>query len=221
MPGFLSSKRKAIGKIMAFSFFPRTVYKTESQISGEILVKEQLGKYTLHVQNLTQSGGIVKTIWKKALKQVERRKKEVKRCLVLGLGGGTAVQLIKARWPEAKIVGIEIDLEIIKIGKKFFGLGETKNLKIVNAEAINWIANYYGESFDLILMDLYIGGKLSRKAESDEFLKKIKKLLSKKGMIVFNWLKNKNEKKFVKKLKENFLRISRLEMPANLFLLVD
>lgn len=221
MPGFLSSKRKAIGKIMAFSFFPRTVYKTESQISGEILVKEQLGKYTLHVQNLTQSGGIVKTIWKKALKQVERRKKEVKRCLVLGLGGGTAVQLIKASYPKAKIIGIEIDPEIIKIGKKFFGLDEIENLEIINAEAIKWVSSYQNNKFDLILVDLYIGGRFSRKAGSDEFLKKIKKLLSKKGIIVFNWLKNRDEKKFVKKLKENFLRIGRLELPANLFLLVD
>lgn len=89
---------------MSFSIFPRKVFEVKSKISGEIVVQEQLGLYTLHVQNLIQSGGIVKGIWKKAFRQV----RDVSKCLMLGLGGGTVVQLIKSHSSNAEITGVEI-----------------------------------------------------------------------------------------------------------------
>ena len=216
---------------MSFSIFPRTVYKTESKISGEIEVKEQFGRYTLHVQDLIQSGGIVKGIWEKALRQAQG-KLSVSNCLILGLGGGTVVQLIKARYPEAKIIGIEIDPEIIKIGKKFFGLGEIKNLEIINADAIKWVETKgtsevarrdssdggRNRRFNLIIVDLYIGGKFPQEIASDEFLKKLKKLLSKEGVIIFNWLKNGDEKEFIEKIERNFSKLEELNTRSNLFL---
>ena len=204
---------------MPFSFFPRTVCKTKSKISGEIIAKEQFGKHILHVDNLIQSGGIVKGIWKKAFRKIPK-KLFVSNCLLLGLGGGTVVQLIKARWPEAKITGIELDSEIVKIGKKFFGLGEIDNLEIINNDAIEWVNSCQDRKFDLILVDLYVGGKLPKGAEDKAFLKNLQKLLSQKGVIIFNWLKNKDEKRFIETLKRNFSNFNRVDLATNIFLLV-
>ena len=198
---------------MSFSFFPKTVYQTQSKISGEIKVKEHLSQYTLQVQNLTQSGGIIKSIWQKPLKKIIK----ANQVLILGLGGGTAVQLIKERFPEVKITTLEIDQEIIKIGKKYFGLDGIKDLKIINAEAIGWVNNYRGDKFDLILVDLYIGSEFSKEAMNDEFLKKLKKLLSKNGVIIFNWLKNKSEGRLFEKLEKSFAQIEEVNTPTNLF----
>jgi spermidine synthase len=224
MPSFLSFKQKATAKLMAFSIFPRTVYKTKSKINGEIVVKEQLGQYTLHVGGLIQSGGIIEGIWKKALRfaSLAQGKPSLSKCLVLGLGGGTVVQLIKSHWPEVKIIGVEIDPEIIKIGEKFFGLGEIENLKIIKANAFKWIGGYFNDlnhqsKFDLIIVDLYLGDKFPKKVESEEFLKNLKKLLSKDGMVVFNWLKGKSEKQFEEKIKKIFPAIEKIETPTNLF----
>jgi len=160
--------------------------------------------------------------------------------LILGLGGGTVVQLIaghsarphfcsrkkvKAQYPEAKIIGVEIDPEIVKIGKKFFGLDEFQNLKIITADAINWVEtcfndlNHCNEKFDLILVDLYIGDKFPPKAASDEFLKGIKKLLSKKGIAIFNQLKNGDEGKLQQNLTPIFSQVESLDLKTNLFLI--
>ena len=206
---------------MTFFLFPRTVYKTKSKISGEIVVKEQLGDYTLHVQGLIQSGGIIKGIWKKPLRFAQG-KLSVSNCLILGLGGGTVVQLIKNRWPDAKIIGIEIDPEIIKIGRKFFGLGEIKNLEIIKANAFKWVDGHFNDlnhqsKFDLIIIDLYLGKEFPKEVESEEFLKNLKKLLAKKGLVIFNWLKGKSEKQFEEKVKKIFPAIERIETPTNLF----
>ena len=206
---------------MSFSIFPRTVFKTKSKINGEIVVKEQLGDYTLHVQGLIQSGGIIKGIWKKPLRFAQG-KLSVSNCLILGLGGGTVVQLIKNRWPEAKIIGVEIDPEIIKIGRKFFGLGEIKNLEIIKANAFKWVDGHFNDlnhqsKFDLIIIDLYLGKEFPKEVESEEFLKNLKKLLAKKGLVIFNWLKGKSEKQFEEKIKKIFPAIERIETPTNLF----
>jgi len=206
---------------MSFSIFPRTVFKTKSKINGEIVVKEQLGDYTLHVQGLIQSGGIIKGIWKKPLRFAQG-KLSVSNCLILGLGGGTVVQLIKNRWPEAKIIGVEIDPEIIKIGRKFFGLGEIKNLEIIKANAFKWVDGHFNDlnhqsKFDLIIIDLYLGKEFPKEVESEEFLKNLKKLLAKKGLVIFNWLKGKSEKQFEEKVKKIFPAIERIETPTNLF----
>ena len=214
---------------MSFSIFPRVVYKTKSKISGPIEVKEQLGKYTLHVQDLIQSGGIIRGIWKKALRQVStpsstrgaQGKLSVSNCLVLGLGGGTVIQLIKAHWPEAKIVGVEIDSEIIKVGREFFGLDRIDNLKIINTDAIKWVNNYQGNKFDLILVDLYVSGNFPEKVASDEFLKKLKKLLSKDGKVIFNRLISPSEDLtgFEEKLKKHFPFLKTIETHTNLLFL--
>lgn len=203
------------------------VYKTQSKISGPIEIKEQLGDYTLQVDGLIQSGGMIKDIWKKALGRfkiarfagfLRNDELRIKNVLVLGLGGGTVVQLIKARWPEAKIVSVEIDPEIIKVGKNFFGLGKIENLEIINADAIQWVAGFQGGKFDLILVDLYIGGNFPREVASDEFLKEIKKLLSKEGAVIFNRLISPSEDLagFEEKLKKHFSSLETIETHTNL-----
>lgn len=208
---------------MSFSILPRLVYKTHSKISGEIKIEELLGVYTLHVQGLIQSGGIVKGIWKKPIKNVQMLKySNAQRCLVLGLGGGTVVQLIKVYFPKAKIVGVEIDPEIIKIAKKYFGLGKVSDLEIVNADAFDYVKKARGV-FDLIIVDLYLGNKFPHQAEQSKFLVQIKKLLEPQGVVVINRLKSKknNLEFFENKLKNNFSRVNLVKSATNLFFLVS
>lgn len=232
---------------MSFSIFPRVVYKTHSKISGEIKVEEQLGIYTLHVQGLIQSGGLVKSIWRKPLKKIRNlpacrqgRQFVIRNSLILGLGGGTVVQLIKVCFPKAKIVGVEIDPEIIKIGKKYFGLGKILGLKIIQADAFEYVGRLKqkfnkntsdggpegllrgeGRKFGLIIVDLYLGDKFPAQAEEDKFLVKVKKELSKGGIAIFNRLKINQNKliSFEKKLKTHFPQVNLVKTSTNLFFL--
>ena len=205
---------------MSFSFWPRVVFRTKSRISGEIVVKEHLGKYSLHVQGLIQSGGIVKGIWKKPIRAVQRKMSVARQILVLGLGGGTVVQLIKARWPEAKIIGIEIDPEIIRVGKKYFGLGKVTGLKTVQANAFSYVAKAHGE-FDLVIVDLYLGHQLPRAVASDKFLGNVARLVADDGVAVFNCLRGdeKSLSDFERKLKKHFASTARIKTSTNLFFL--
>jgi len=208
---------------MSFSIIPRKVYETSSPFSGQIVVEEQLGLYSLSVQNLIQSGGLVKGIWRKVLKRINSQFDNlvIRNCLVLGLGGGTVVKLIKKYWPEAKIIGLEIDPEIIKISQKYFGLDQIEDLKIIQADAFKWLQNYNllkdCNFFDLIIVDLYLGRQFPKQAEKPAFFQDLKKHLTAEGIIVFNRLRTAPLKKFAQILKKHFGQIEQINTVTNSF----
>jgi len=168
---------------------PQTIKTTKSKINGQIKVVNFLGKPRIIVNGLIQSGGLAEVIWKKGIKNVAKVFKP-KKVLILGLGGGTVAGLINQFFPKAEIVGVEIDKKIIDLGKTYFNLDNVYNLKIINQDAIYLVNNSYfnNKTFDLILVDLYIGDQVPLKSESLVFLKNLNKLVSDKGIVVFNRL---------------------------------
>lgn len=206
--------------------WPKTLKKTESPISGSIKVVSLFNKPRIIVGNMVQSGGMVEAIWKKGigkLLEIEKDKGfKLEKVLILGLGGGTATKLISYTFPKAEIVGIEIDPIILKLGKKYFDLNKIKKLKIINQDGVELVLNNKLKKvfFDLILVDLYIGDKIPKKSQSELFLNKLKRLIDKEGIIIFNRLFFKEHKKktesFIKKLDKIFSNISLLRAYSNL-----
>lgn len=168
---------------------------------------EFLGKRSIRVGNLQQSGQMVELLWQ-ALREIKILiYEDIKDILILGLGGGSVVNIISKCFPKAEITGVEIDAEMIKIGKRYFDLGKYKNLKIKNADAFDFVKKTK-EKYDLVLVDLYLGCEIPEQASEDKFLLNLKKLLSKKGVVIINRLRNKNNKKeladFRKKMNKYF-----------------
>jgi len=204
--------------------FKNKVVKTvNSKINGKVEVVKSLafGTY-ITVGGLTQSGGIVYSIWEKTLKKIRRQKNEVKKCLILGLGGGSVSVIINKLWPNVKIVGIEIDPIMANLGKEFLNL---KNVNIKIDDAFNYClkAIKQKEKFDLIIVDLYVGDKFPDKFDSLKFVNLTKNILSKEGVIVFNKLyygeKRKESLNFAKKVEEVYKNVEYFHPEANLMLI--
>lgn len=214
------------------SFFKRlfggeVIERIQSPINGEIsIVKELLGKTVVRVGGIAQSGGIVEKIWQKILSNIKYPISNINSVLVLGLGCGTVAEIINQKWPEAAIAGIEIDPEVIKIGRKYFELDKIKNLSIINEDAVWWIASKLSliskNKYDLILVDLYRGQEFPKEAESEEFIDGLEKLLNKDGLIIFNRLNFGNHKartaKFLRDLEKYFPKVSLQKTEFNLFI---
>lgn len=160
------------------------------EVVGNKTVVKDKGRYLVYVDGTEQSGPWVKKIWSK----VPLLGNTV---LILGYGCGVVTSLIPKN---AKITGIEIDPEMVEIGKKYFN----PRGKIIIADAINLLP---GE-FDLILVDIYQGYIFPKKFESPHFLSKLSQTVSKNGSVIFNRLTTKNAnfelKKFVDKLEKYF-----------------
>ena len=194
--------------------------KTNSSINGEITIYSLFGSPKMYIGGLLQSGGIVSDIWKKGAKVVSSNMRQASSILILGLGCGTAAKVFSQKWPKAEIIGVEIDSEIIRLGKKYFGLDKIPNLKIVCGDAIDWVKKNAKGTFDLVIVDLYLGEKIPQESESLNFLRNLRNLLNKNGMVIFNrifWNGHKKEAKlFVQKTEKVFKEVKLIRTVANL-----
>ena len=204
--------------------FPKTIETQKSKFNGTITIQKFLGKYSINTDNLTQTGGLVTTIWKKAFRHLDKRvfPTPPKQILILGLGGGGVIDFMTKKWQASQITGIEIDPIMIDLGKKYFKLDDCQNLNIVRADAIRWLQKNHN-NFDLILIDLYIGRTSPEISQTENFFKSIKDHLNPQGAAVFNRLVLSNQKKEAKKFKSALNRVfphtTRIPTPVNWLLL--
>jgi spermidine synthase len=210
-------------KLSTFISGTKILEEINSPLNGKIEVIRSFafGTY-IKIGGLTQSGGVVRDVWKTTLKKVKKLKnKEIKNCLILGLGAGSAAELVRELWPKASITGIELDPVMIELGKKYFKLSELK-VKIHQGDAIELTTAHTTQSnkrFDLILTDTYCGDNFPKQFESDDFLKLILKSLSPGGVAVFNRLyygeKRTQAVKFMHKLEKYFDEVNPVYPEAN------
>jgi spermidine synthase len=202
-------------------FNPVKVLKEkDSKFNGKVKVVRSLGLGTyIQVDNLTQSGGVVNEIWKQVIKKIRKVKPKIKNCLILGLGGGTVVSLIKKYREDIDITGVDIDPVMIEMGEKYLGL---KNIKTIITDARQYIYKEK-QKYDLVIVDLYQGYEYPKEFEKEEYLEKLKSLLNKNGMLVINRLyfgeRRPMAMKFGLKLEKVFSKVEYLFPEANLFFL--
>lgn len=175
------------------------VEKVESPYNGTIEVVRDLSGTRILVSGISQSGWLVKRVWKAALRKLRQDGFAPGKVLLLGVGGGSAVELVEEFWPSAKITGVEIDSLMIELGKKYLKLGKAKNLKVAIGDAAKWLTHNRAK-FDLVLVDLYIGGKIPEKVRREKFLELVEYSLSRSGVAAFNHLYSSLEKDVAHKL---------------------
>ncbi len=77
--------------------------------------------------------------------------------LVLGLGGGTIVNIIRHLLPKAKITAVEIDSELVDLATRYLHLEKSSNLEIVIGDAYDYLATTR-KRFDIVIDDLFLTG---------------------------------------------------------------
>lgn len=199
----------------------------DSPINGKIQVVETLEGRRLLVGGISQSGWLVARVWKTALSKVKKDRQEVSKVLILGLGGGSAAELVQNYWSQAQITGVEIDKNMVNLGKKYLQLGlpagrqgELGKLKVIIDDAEKWVKRGLGNRFDLILVDLYVGGKIPEAFTAKKFMSDVFRLLKSGGVAAFNHLYSNIEKedatKFEKSLKKVFPVLTTVTPEANI-----
>ena len=93
-------------------------------------------------------------LWELFLLTVVGRTEELRRVLVLGVGGGAVINLIHHFFPNAEVDAIELDATHIKIAKKYFHL-DLKKCNLINANAIDWVKTSKADAYDLIIDDVF------------------------------------------------------------------
>ena len=75
--------------------------------------------------------------------------------LVLGVGGGAVIRQALHLLPVDSVTGIELDPVHIDVANRWFGLGAEKRVKLVCADAREWLSAHTDQRFDLVIDDLF------------------------------------------------------------------
>ncbi len=201
------------------SLRPKVLADLPSKYNRRVIVKQGWGYTYIHTDdaNVTQSGGIVKDVWRPVLKKIAQPNKS---WLVFGVAGGTLLQMLSDNYRPLHMTGIEIDPVMINVGKKYFHTDQIPGLTIINTDA-NTYAKKTKEKFDYVLVDIYIGELLPAFVYSTAFLSALKKLAP---IVVVNHLFYSSQNKhtaeeLVKTLSTIYPKVSLVRSLANLLLI--
>ncbi len=77
------------------------------------------------------------------------------RVLVLGLGGGSVARVLRALAPDARLVGVEFDPEVVRVARRVFDLDEL-GVEVLCEDARDLLRRTR-RRFDLVVDDVFVG----------------------------------------------------------------
>jgi len=118
--------------------------------------------------------------------------RQVRRVLMLGVGGGAVIRQLNHFLKPELIVGVELNPVHLQVAREFFGV-DADNVELHEADALLWMRQYRGEKFDLIIDDLFSDkeGDPQRAVTADTpWMRKLLKHLTSQGTLVVNFGSN-------------------------------
>lgn len=115
---------------------------------------------------------------------------QLKRVLILGVGGGVVIKQLELLFPGIEVVGVELDAMHIKIARRWFQIGRC-DAELIQADARHWLDQYQGAPFDLVIDDLFgeTDGEVARAVEVDSAWSELLcKHLSDQGVLAVNFI---------------------------------
>lgn len=113
----------------------------------------------------------------------------IQRVLVLGVGGGAVIHQLQRYFKPTDIIGVELNPTHIMVAKRYFGINH-KLAMLVEADAVQWLEDYSGPPFDMIIEDLFgeqDGEPLRAVKANKDWIGKLNSHLSERGLLVMNF----------------------------------
>ena len=148
------------------------------------------------------------------------------RALLLGFGGGTVATMLARRCLGVAITGVERDAAVIAAARQDFSLDALPRLTLIQADAFAWMEAQERETassqdaprYDLIVLDLYEGGRLALGTLTTRFLRQIAARLSPSGVATINLMVTGRTSEQVHRIERVYTIQRRLRTRGNLIL---
>jgi spermidine synthase len=114
---------------------------------------------------------------------------ELRRVLVLGVGGGAVIRQLQRFVQPEHITGVELSAVHLSLARRFFGV-RGRRVRLEQADAVDWLRDYRGPAFDMIVDDLFgdFDGEPQRAVHADAaWVDSLLACLAPQGMIVSNF----------------------------------
>ncbi|HEX9038710.1 MAG TPA: fused MFS/spermidine synthase [Ktedonobacterales bacterium] len=140
--------------------------------------------------------------------------------LLLGFGGGTVATLLARRCLSVAITGVERDPAVIAAARQDFSLDALPRLTLAQADAFAWMdeTEVAGPRFDLVVVDLYEGGRLTMGTLTTRFLRQVAARLTPEGVATINLMVTGRTSEQIHRIERVFTILRRLRTRGNLIL---
>lgn len=139
--------------------------------------------------------------------------------LLLGLGGGAVVRQLHELVEWDRLVAIERNPVHLDVSRRFFGL-DSVPAELVEIDADQWVGEYSGETFELVIDDLFSDGHGAARRSvrfSRGWYRHLSGLLGEHGKLVVNFADARELKRTLKMIpavRRDFRRIYKLSIPS-------
>jgi len=175
-----------VKKLLSY-FIPVVIHRKPSAVSKNLEITWNNGQLVLDSQNTNYSYGSLQRILRKGLKHIGFEKiRSMDSILILGVAGGSVIKTLSNEIGfKGKIIGVEIDAEVIAMANTYFGLDQIPNLQIVIDDAFEFVLKTKLQ-YDLIVIDIFQDTTMPNFLFEKFFMNRIGDLLRPKGCILFN-----------------------------------
>lgn len=121
---------------------------------------------------------------------------QLKRILLLGVGGGAVIHLLRQYTQPEVIDAIDLNPVHLHVARRYFNV-KPSMANLVQADGINWLRNYTGPRYDMIIDDMFgeENGEPVRPIELNySWLSTLRKHLNPEGVIVLNTMSSRDLK---------------------------
>lgn len=115
------------------------------------------------------------------------------RVLVLGVGGGSVLKMLNEYFSCSHICGVELNPLHIKFAQDYFDVTGSE-FDLIEADAIDFVKQYRGEKFDLIIDDLFYeddGEPVKVASPDNTWLMNLYAILKPGGVVAMNFVGRK------------------------------
>jgi len=118
---------------------------------------------------------------------------DFERIAVVGLGGGRLAGYLSKRYPDLKVDVIELDPEVARAAREFFGFTPSDKMSVITGDARVFLRKTE-MTYDFILLDAFYGDTIPFHLTTREFFSTVKDRLNPGGIVVGHyWAPGMNE----------------------------
>jgi spermidine synthase len=110
---------------------------------------------------------------------------EMKRVVLLGLGGGEMLRAARRTLPKAELIGVELDPKVAQAARQDFRVGDF-GVKVVEDDAAPYMDRAVVGSIDGVMVDVYDDDVIPLYFRSPVFFRSCRRALSPRGLLLMN-----------------------------------
>jgi predicted O-methyltransferase YrrM len=181
----------AFGRWLASFVARQPVVRRSSEHHPHLEVAVVKGRKVLDGAMVNYSFGGLHEVFREAFERLEVGKRDIKSVLLIGLGAGSVVHLLRRDFGvRAPITAVEIDPVMVDVAREHFDLDGWRNLEVVVADAAEWIARAT-RRFDLVVIDAFYEAQVPASLRTAEFARDLRERIAPGGWLLFNQVSNR------------------------------